>query len=288
MTTPTDTGVGGGTGIQQPPTVQKEQSQISGAVKRVAGASSSGITATGNQQVDAFGRPLGGGSQGSFPVGGYTPKQDPKNPEIYMGPSSYYAYMTVNDASNMYYKWDTKTKNKFLSQLQLAGYDTNSLKDAQLQQLWAGYVNVAASYQAAGKSVSPWDALGKDIAQHDTSPRTVTQTQKQYNISTAEDAAALFQGAAQTLLGRDPTQAEQTRFKSVLNKYEQAHPAITTTKSTYSGQDLTNQSSTTSGGVSADTQQYIASEEAKKDPEYGAYQAATNGMNWLLEAIGGA
>ena len=27
--------------------------------------------------------------------------------------------------------------------------------------------------------------------------------------------------------------------------------------------------------------------DVKADPEYGAYQAATNGMNWLMEMVDG-
>jgi hypothetical protein len=245
-------------------------------------------TAMGTQ-TDSMGRPLGGGSMGSFPVVQQKPA-NPKNPNLWMGSQSPIAFMDYSDATNMYYLWDTKTRNKFMSQLNLAGYDTTQMRDADVAKLWAGYVGVAAQYQVAGKHISPWDVLGKDIAQRSTAastPRTVSATQQTYNISTAEDAAALFQGAAQTLLGRDPTKAEQAKFKTILNKYEQAHPATTTTTSTYVGQDMTGQTSKTEGGVSAAAQQYIAQEEAKKDPEYGAYQAATNGMSWLMEMLGG-
>jgi hypothetical protein len=190
----------------------------------------------------------------------------------------------------MYYQWDAKTKGKFLSQLGLAGFDTGKLKDAELASLWGGYVEVAGKYAQAGQTLSPWDVLGKDIAQREdqaATPRAVTQTQKSYNLSTAEDAHALFQGAAQTLLGRDPTKSEIARFKATLNKYEQANPTMTTTTSDYLGSELQSQTSTTKGGVSAASQQLAAQEEAKKNPEYGAYQAATSGMNWLMEMIGG-
>jgi len=213
-----------------------------------------------------------------------------KNPTIYMGVDNRIAFIGQDEAAGMYYKWDPKVKNKFLSQLSLAGYDTGTLKDAQLASLWAGYVQVAGQYSLAGKWVSPWEVIGKDIAQRSEAiakPRTVTQTSTQYNLSTAEDAHALFQGAAQTLLGRDPTKAEIARFKGILNKYEQANPATTTTTSNYLGSDLQSQSSKTTGGVTADSEQLMAQEEAKKNPEYGAYQAATNGMNWLTEMIGG-
>lgn len=281
MTTPTGSGAGGGTGLGSP-TEQKQQKGIDAARQRVAAGIKGGGSVDGASQQTY-------GSMGSFPV---VPQKaaNPKNPNLWMGSQSPIAFMDYSDAVNMYYMWDPKVKNKFLSQLSLAGYDTSNMRDADIAKLWAGYVGVSAQYQVAGKQISPWDVLGKDIAQRSkaaSEPRTTTATQTQYNISTAEDAAALFQGAAQTLLGRDPTKAEQTRFKAILNKYERANPATTTTTSTYVGSDLQNQSSTTTGGVSAAAQSYIAQEEAKKNPEYGAYQAATNGMNWLMEMLGG-
>lgn len=281
MSTPTGSDAGGMGGI--PPTEQKKQKGIDAARNNVANALKGGGAVAGAAPGQSY------SSMGSFPV---VPQKasNPKNPNLYMGAESPIAFMDYSDAVNMYYMWDNKTRNKFMSQLNLAGYDTTQMRDADVAKLWAGYVGVSAQYQVAGKHVTPWDVLGKDISQRSkeaSAPRTVTASQKTYNISTAEDAAALFQGAAQTLLGRDPTKAEQARFKSVLNKYEQANPATTTTTSTYVGQDLQNQSSTTQGGVSAGAQSYIAQEEAKKNPEYGAYQAATNGMNWLMEMLGG-
>lgn len=282
MSTPAgDSGGAGGMGVI-PPSQQKQQNSIDAARNRVASSLKGGGT-VGAAPGQTY------SSMGSFPV---VPQKasNPKNPNLYMGVQSPIAFMDYSDAVNMYYMWDNKTRNKFMSQLQLAGYDTTQMRDADVAKLWAGYVGVSAQYQVAGKNVTPWDVLGKDIAQRSkaaSEPRTVTATQTQYNLSTAEDAAALFQGAAQTLLGRDPTKAEQSRFKAILNKYEKANPATTTTTSTYVGQDLQNQSSTTTGGVSAAAQSYIAQEEAKKNPEYGAYQAATNGMNWLMEMLGG-
>lgn len=273
---------GGGSADNTTTAGKQKQKGIDAARNNVANALKGGASAgaTAGQSYS---------SMGSFPV---VPQKasNPKNPNLYMGVQSPIAFMDYSDAVNMYYMWDTKTRNKFMSQLQLAGYDTTQMRDADVAKLWAGYVGVSAQYQVAGKNITPWDVLGKDISQRSeqaSQPRTTTASQKSYNISTAEDAAALFQGAAQTLLGRDPTKAEQARFKTILNKYEQAHPATTTTTSTYVGSDLQNQSSTTEGGVSTAAQSYIASEEAKKNPEYGAYQAATNGMNWLMEMLGG-
>lgn len=279
MTTPV--GAGGGTGMGSP-TQQNQQKGIDTARQNVANAlkGGGGIAATGGSQYS---------SQGSFPV---VPQKaaNPKNPNLWMGSQSPIAFMDYSDAQNMYYLWDAKTRNKFMSQLNLAGYDTTQMRDADVAKLWAGYVGVSAQYQVAGKQISPWDVLGKDIAQRSQAasvPKTTTATSTAYNISSAEDAAALFQGAAQTLLGRDPTKAEQARFKSVLNKYESQNPSTTTQTTTSVGGDVQSQTSTTTGGVDAAAQGYIAQEEAKKNPEYGAYQAATNGMNWLMEMLGG-
>lgn len=254
----------------------KDQKGVAAATQRVAGA----LAAPG----------FGGISDLSTYGAGVTPRQNTKNPSVYMGADSRIAYIPMDKAMGLYHGWDAKTKSKFLSQLGLAGYDLGQLKDDQLANLWAGYVQGAAKYALAGNRVSPWDIIGMDIAQRETEvakPRTVTQTQKSYNLSTAEDAQALFQGAAQTLLGRDPTKSEISRFKATLNKYEQANPTMTTTTSDYLGSELQNQSSTTKGGVSTASQQLMAQETAKKNPEYGAYQAATSGMNWLMEMIGG-
>lgn len=260
-------GGGGGTGMGSP-TEQKSQNTFDSTVK--ANANATAPVPTSSTVASGHGTS--------------------KNPTIYMGADSRIGFIGQDAAQQMYYKWDDKTKSKFLSQLSLAGYDTGSLKDAQLASLWAGYVEVAGAYSQAGKWLSPWEIIGKDISQRSDAaakPRTITQTSTQYNLSTAEDAHALFQGAAQTLLGRDPTKAEIARFKGIINKYEKANPATTTTTSNYVGSDLKSQTSTTKGGVTAGSEQLIAQEEAKKDPEYGAYQAATNGMNWLMEMVGG-
>lgn len=280
MTTPV--GAGGGTGMGSP-TQQKQTNSIDAARNRVASALGGGGGVPATSALSA------GNSMGSFPV---VPQKaaNPKNPNLWMGSQSPIAFMDYSDAQNMYYLWDAKTRNKFMSQLNLAGYDTTQMRDADVAKLWAGYVGVSAQYQVAGKQISPWDVLGKDIAQRSQAasvPKTTTATSTAYNISSAEDAAALFQGAAQTLLGRDPTKAEQARFKSVLNKYESQNPSTTTQTTTSVGGDVQSQTSTTTGGVDAAAQGYIAQEEAKKNPEYGAYQAATNGMNWLMEMLGG-
>lgn len=199
-------------------------------------------------------------------------------------------FKTLTEVGQQYHNFDSKTKNKFLSQLGLAGYDVDGMKDGQLVALWQSYAQQAAAYLAAGQQLTPWDILAKDMAQREaamSAPRTVTQKSTSYNMSTREDAHAIFMQAAQTLLGRDPTKAEITSFQKSLNAYEKANPSVTTATQRFVGGELQSQESTTTGGVSQGAREIMAIEEAKKDPEYGAYQAATNGMNWLMEMIGG-
>lgn len=284
-------GGGGGTGYTSP-SGQQSQKTFDSTVKK-------GATSLGTGSSSGVWQP----GQGML-TGGST-YNNSKDPQVYIGPSSTAsalglggigeagAYASLSTVQNMYYQWDAKTKNKFLSQISLAGYDPSKLKDADLASLWAGYAEVAAKYNVAGTKMSPWDVIGKDIAQYGTSAvakaRTETQTGTQYNLSTAEDAHALFQSAAQTLLGRNPTKAEIAKFKGTLNKFEAANPTVTTTTSHYAAgaSSPDSQTSTTTGGVTAASQQLMAEEQAKKNPEYGAYQAATSGMNWLMEMIGG-
>lgn len=213
--------------------------------------------------------------------------------EIRMGPlppTRQVMTSTLSAATNMYYTWDAATKDKFMAQAGLAGYDVNNMRDSQLAGLWGAYVQQAASYYAAGVRLSPWDIMSKDMASREAAvakPRTVTQTSKSFDLSTEGDAKAIFLTAAQQLLGRDPTKSETKKFQAALNAMEKANPTITTTTSNYLGSELQGQESTTTGGVKEGSRQVLAMEEAKKDPEYGAYQAATTYFDALMDAIGG-
>lgn len=195
---------------------------------------------------------------------------------------------TVDSTTAQFYSWDQKTKDKFLAQAALAGYDTSGMKDGQLAALWGSYVSQAAQYYGSGVAVTPWDIMAKDRAQRESAqPRSVTQKSTAYDLSTFGDARAIFYTAAQQLLGRDPTKAEATSFQAALNKMERANPTVTTTTSNYLGQELQSQNSTTEGGVKEGARQMEAMDMAKAKPEYGAYQAATTYFDALMNTIGG-
>jgi hypothetical protein len=249
--------------------------------------------------VDAFaslsGSSSSGGTKDPLVFLGYANKKLPEHFNVGSTDPNYYDNLLglktqkLSAVSNQYYNWDDKTKNKFLTQLGLAGYDTQSMKDSQIAQLWGNYAAQAAQYYSQGKKVTPWDILAKDREQREAymnTPRSVTQTSTAYDMSTREDAHAIFLQSAQSLLGRDPTKAEITAFQKSLNAYERAHPTTTTTTTNYMGDTVTGQSSTTKGGVKDSARQLMAMEDVKADPEYGAYQAATTYYDAMMEMIG--
>jgi hypothetical protein len=198
----------------------------------------------------------------------------------------------LSQVAGQYYDWDQKTKDKFLTQLGLAGYDTTKMRDSDVASLWANYSQQAGAYykNGAGEAVTPWDILAKDRRQREAylaTPRTETRTSTQVQLSTTQDAHAIFLQSAKSLLGRDPTKAEIKSFQEQLNAYERANPQKVTTTTNLVGDTVKSQSETATGGVSGEARTLLAMEDIKKDPEYGAYQAATSGMSWLMEMVQG-
>lgn len=226
---------------------------------------------------------------GTMPNGPYAPGYKPGLGSFATAaPSRISDVGTVSSVTAQFYSWDQATKDKFLAQASLAGYDTSGMKDGQLAALWGSYVSQAAQYYGSGVAVTPWDIMAKDRAQRESAkPRSVTQKSTSYDLSTEGDARAIFYTAAQQLLGRDPTKAEAKSFQTALNKMERANPTITTTTSNYLGQELQSQESTTEGGVKEGARQMEAMDVAKAKPEYGAYQAATTYFDALMNTIGG-
>lgn len=237
-------------------------------------------------------------------AGALTPQaSSAKNPPVYLGqgPPGVWSptfgsegsppiTQNLDAVAQDFYSWNQNTKDKFLSQLALAGYDTEGMKDAQAAQLWGSYAEQAAKYwnNGSGAKMTPWDVLAMDMKQREkylNTPRTVTNTSTSFNLSTEGDARAIFMQAAQSLLGRDPTASETKTFQAALNAMERANPTVTTQTQNFIGDTLQSQQSTSTGGVGEGAKTVLAMDDIKKDPEYGAYQAATNGMNWLMEAV---
>lgn len=274
-------GVGGGTGFGSPVEKQEQETYLE-TVKKVA--------------EDIPTKKPSKSAQEPLVFLGYNKVDVPEHFGLGSMDPNYYSRLsgwktaTLSEVAGQYYSWSQKTRDKFTSQLNLAGYDTSKMKDGQIAELWGYYAQQAASYLAAGNRLTPWDVLAKDMEQREAymkTPRTVTQTSRSYDMSTREDAHAIFLQAAQSLLGRDPTKAETSAFQKALNAYEEANPTITTTTTDYLGDEVTGQTSTTKGGVKEGARQLMAMEDIKRDPEYGAYQAATTYFDAMMQMIGG-
>jgi hypothetical protein len=195
----------------------------------------------------------------------------------------------LSSVQQQYYDWDDKTRNKFLSQLSLAGYNVSNMQDSDLASAWSNYATQAAAYYKSGngKKLTPWDIMAIDRRTREAAvPTTTTATNLSYDMSSKEDAHALFLQASQSLLGRAPTGSEISQFQKQLNVYEKKNPTKTTTTTTTSGTGNSTSNTNTSGGVSATSREMMASDEAKQGPEFGAYQASTTYFNALLGAIG--
>lgn len=196
---------------------------------------------------------------------------------------------SVQDMINEYYNWTDEQQNQLRAKLALIDKSALRATDKQIVSLWADYVQQSADAYAAGKSLTPWDILAKDITTRGgvgSLAGTKTQKTSDTSLTSRVDAEALFEAAAQQLLGRSPTSQESAAFHGMLNASERANPttSITTTTTNDEG-EVVSQSRTSSGGVSAAAAQKLARDRAKENPEYGAYQAATTYHNAMMQMI---
>lgn len=102
---------------------------------------------------------------------------------------------------------------------------------------------------------------------------TYTQTNITTTLSSADEAKALLNNAAQNYLGRDATDDELAAFKKALNIREKKNPSKTVTKVTTDGSNSTAVTDV-SGGVSADDKMQMGIDDAKDAEDYQQYQMA--------------
>lgn len=241
-------------------------------------------------------------------------EEDPNNPFVYWhekeveeyetgwqdAPAPVYRVMkpdvrTKADLMKMFESWDWNLKTWFRNSLAATGVDVSNMNDGALLAYWERYIDRAAQKYDAGINMNPFGVLNLDVEQRlkwqtqdQKQPKTITQTSSQTQLSTSADARAIYQTAAQQLLGRDPTSEEVSGFLTLLNSQERSNPQITTTTSNYDAEGkLTTQSSVSEGGLSAEARNLAATDMAKQNPEYGAYQAATTYMDALKSMVYG-
>lgn len=147
-------------------------------------------------------------------------------------------------------------------------------------------------YTASGgtKKITPWQFLS--ILEGNAAgkaggggPRTTTQTSRSVNLPSAADAEAAVKTIFQEAFGRDPNKGELSRYSSLLIGKAKANPSVSTTTQTVDANGNATSSTTSSGGISAAGLQQSLLDEAQRDPEYGAYQAATSYMSALMKSI---
>lgn len=218
-------------------------------------------------------------------------------------------WLSADQAEQEFYTWDGKKQASFVAQGILSGM--LKIGDGPLEggALWKKLVKEASLYGAAGQKVSPFDLMASYVKasgganawknmgvweintqtgeRRYTGPGTYLGNGKAQTVDTRVDltdpdtAKAVATKLFQDLMGRDPGAGELTSFASALHTAEENNPVTQTTTTQYdmdTGQQL-NTSTTSSGGVSAEGQQYIGENQIKGKKEYGAYQAATTYQN---------
>lgn len=203
--------------------------------------------------------------------------------------------IAIEDAEMAYFNFTPQQRQALINFAVKLGYvRSDSVNDAALQQVWAQYVKSAAAYQVKGKNWTPWSVMMLDSMTQESTKKEavqkapVTQTSTSTDLSTRMDARGILNTASRTLLGRDPTEEESTRFWQTLNAAERENPVTTTQTTTYDALgNVATQNSTSSGGMSAQAKEVITEDELKSNKDYGAYQAATNYMGILRNMVYG-
>lgn len=219
-------------------------------------------------------------------------------------------WMSADDATNQYFNWTQKQRDDFRAKGLLSGLLTQGAGDLEAFSLWQSLVKQASLYGAQDQQVGPLDILSGYVkgntsggwiksGNFETNPLTgekryigpqfTTSTQRQVDLTDPATARAIATKVFQSLLGRDPNAGEISAYANALSQSEADNPstAVVTSQHDMTTGDVTNTSTVTSGGLSADAQAQIAEDKIKAGKEYGVTQAATTYMNALQQAVGG-
>lgn len=222
-------------------------------------------------------------------------------------------FITETQAQQDFDHWDEKKLNDFIAQGIVGGLIQPGGGEVEARRVWNNLVADAGQYGLRGNPVSPFDILaqyvnragGLDKGQWvDTGggmqrnvitgevryvgPKFKTTTQTSTNVTDPDTARALTTSVFQSLLGRDPMPGELAQFADALHAAEQNAPATTHTTTEFdSDGNPVGSTSYTEGGLDAAGKQYLLEQRAKKNPEFGATQAATTYLNAFENAIGG-
>jgi len=197
----------------------------------------------------------------------------------------------ADDAVGSFYTWDDAERKRFgdrLVELGLADA-ADAYKLATQKAAWTDAVDVAANFYAAGKNVTPWQALDSNAGLEGTRGKKAgdtgvarSYTSTSIDLTSPEAAKALITDELSKRLGRAANDDEVSAFTNTLNNAQKANPTVTQTNVSA---DQGTTTSTTSGGVDAATAGQMATDYAKARPDYAEYQAAGTYMNYLFSAL---
>lgn len=196
----------------------------------------------------------------------------------------------IQSTINRFYQMNDQQKMDLRQKLSLIDKSALTASDADIAKIWGDYAQQAANYFSAGQNVTPWDILAKDISSRGGAASlagTKTSTTSDTNLTSRIDSDAIFRSAAQSLLGRDPTDQENAKFQQMLNSQEQANPTTATISTTTDDQGkIISQNRVSQGGVTSAGAAELARRQAIANPEHGAYEAATTYFNALRGVLG--
>lgn len=222
-------------------------------------------------------------------------------------------WTSIEQAKQLFGSLNTKQVNDWVAQGVLAGQLAPGSGWAQGQDLWDRMVEVAARQGANGNQVSPFDVLKTYIsnqsgagvwakdkngmfetnsltgARRYIGPEFRTFNTSQVNLTDPTQAAAISTAVFQQLLGRDPLPGELNQYATALRAAEQANPTTISQTNQYDsmGNVIAVTKADQKGGYNLYAQRYLAEQQAKSNPEYGATQAATTYENAFENAVFG-
>lgn len=211
-------------------------------------------------------------------------------------------WSTAGQVAQEWFAMDAVERNRYKDTFILMGLiNPQRATDSDYSNIWVNYAQQLAQYNQAshGTKITIGDLITNDLKKREendpglqelmkTGKRTTTKTSTNLQLSSQLDATALMDAAAKSLLGRGATPEESKRLLAAVNQLERANVEKTTmTQSTDMYGEVIDQSSETTGGVSAGAREQVAVQQAEANPEYGAYQAATTYMGSLMDMVYG-
>lgn len=224
---------------------------------------------------------------------------DPKKPSVYWGQKSigdqggeFHGGADIRQgddiaqydwAQNNFYTWDDTERAAWGQRLYKAGLLKDPTDYDGMLKAWNYAVDQAAAmYTYGGRKITPFGFIDLIDGMNGEKPtsQTARNTQVNYQIPSVSEATASIKTMFQQMLGRDPTDGEIERYRSMWIGQARKNPTTTTSTVTSDLQGNTSTSTTSSGGF--DPSGFLP-DQVKGDPEWGAFQAATSYYSALMD-----